>query len=262
MFPTNGFNKNGKGLLSGKGSTEITAAPPDKLVGKVNPVGAFIIKSSPGNGGTPPVPENGDEASAPLDDVNTPVLTGLPLINAQPSYFQPVGKAGKFKPAVGEPVVKLINQRPLNSSVVAGVEGVAKTYFPAAVKKVVFNAAECPIDNDALAAEKSPAKICCALGAGSVSGNGSIVRTNAVAFAKSDLFTSKLVFDNCPDAFTVKTPVETGFPPVIIHPSYLAVAPKSSSPVIFNVRSFVLLISFLQEEKASAITNETENSLI
>jgi len=43
---------------------------------------------------------------------------------------------------------------------------------------------------------------------------------------------------------------------------HLAVAPKSSSPVIFNVRSFVLLISFLQEEKASATTNETENSLI
>ena len=42
ISPTNGFNKNGFGLLSGSGSIEITAFPPDKSVGKVKPAGALI----------------------------------------------------------------------------------------------------------------------------------------------------------------------------------------------------------------------------
>ena len=58
ICPTSGFNTNGAGLLSGTGSTLMTAVPPDKSVGKERPAGALIKKSSPGNGG-PPAALNG-----------------------------------------------------------------------------------------------------------------------------------------------------------------------------------------------------------
>ena len=44
MSPTKGFNKKGFGLLSGSGSIEITAFPPDKSTGNVNPEGAFTFE--------------------------------------------------------------------------------------------------------------------------------------------------------------------------------------------------------------------------
>ena len=53
----NGFKVNGIGELSGNGSTDITKVAPLRFAGKVNPAGALIKKSSPGNGGDAIVPE-------------------------------------------------------------------------------------------------------------------------------------------------------------------------------------------------------------
>ena len=156
-MPIRGFKRKGAGLLSGKGSIVITAIPPARLVGKVVPAGAFVIKSSPGKGGPANGPEKGFEASAPLEFVKTPVVMGFPFITAHPSNLHPDGNAGKLKPTAGEPLAKLTNHKPLNSSVAEAVVGVAKTYLPVADKKLLFNAAGCPIVNAALFAEKPPA---------------------------------------------------------------------------------------------------------
>jgi hypothetical protein len=46
-----GLNIKGALLLSGLGSIEITIGFPERSVGKDNPAGALITRSSPGNGG-------------------------------------------------------------------------------------------------------------------------------------------------------------------------------------------------------------------
>ena len=56
ILPTSGFRVNGAESSSGDGSIDITAVPPAKSVGNVNPLGASIRKSSPGKGGAASVP--------------------------------------------------------------------------------------------------------------------------------------------------------------------------------------------------------------
>ena len=133
ICPTNGFRVYGAGLSSGYGSIEITATPPAKLIGKLNPEGALIKKSSPGKGGVAFVPLYGARASAPDTEVKVPVLIGVPPETAQPSYLQPAGNVGNVNVAEGPEGSK--NQIPLFSLVASSSLGVASIYEPAAELK-------------------------------------------------------------------------------------------------------------------------------
>ncbi len=74
-----------------------------------------------------------------------------------------------------------------------------------------------------------------ALGAGSLSGIGSILNTKSEAIARSSAFKSNELCDNLtPLAFTVNVPLFTGLPFTTIQPSYCSLADEEARLVILN----------------------------
>lgn len=255
-----GFNVNGKALLSGTGSTDTTMVAPLRSVGNVTPAGAFCTKSSPGYAGPGLAPLYGAAASDPDTEVNVPVVTGVPSMTAQPSYAHPDGSAGSDRPASGVPELLSKNHTPLASLSAMSSVGVARMYDPEAEVRSVPSAALCDTVSGALSVLKSPAKICTALGAGSLSGLGSIVRMNAVALSRASLEISNVVCDGTPCELTVNIPVVCGAPSTIIHPSYAAVLPRSSRPERLSCSSCVLVLSSSPQE-INVNANTAINSL-